>query len=83
MNIVGRKVSVKVPATSANLGPGFDTLGMALAFYDELEVEAVAESNVIVEVTGEGAGEVESSGHRHDPRVRLQRRALLHRDGIR
>jgi homoserine kinase len=58
MNIVGRKVSVKVPATSANLGPGFDTLGMALAFYDELEVEAVAESNVIVEVTGEGAGEV-------------------------
>ena len=58
MNIVGRKVSVKVPATSANLGPGFDTLGMALAFYDELEVEAVAESNVIVEVTGEGAGDV-------------------------
>ena len=58
MSIIGRKVSVKVPATSANLGPGFDTLGMALAFYDELEVEAVAESNVIVEVVGEGAGEV-------------------------
>jgi homoserine kinase len=58
MSIVGRKVSVRVPATSANLGPGFDTLGMALAFYDELEVEAVAENNVIVEVTGEGAGEV-------------------------
>ena len=58
MSVVGRKVSVKVPATSANLGPGFDTLGMALAFYDELEVEAVAESNVIVEVFGEGAGEV-------------------------
>ena len=58
MSVVGRKVSVKVPATSANLGPGFDTLGMALAFYDELEVEAVAESNVIVEVVGEGAGEV-------------------------
>lgn len=58
MNIVGRKVSVRVPATSANLGPGFDTLGMALAFYDELEVEAVASSDVVVEVTGEGAGEV-------------------------
>ncbi len=58
MSIIGRKVSVRVPATSANLGPGFDTLGIALAFYDELEVEAVADNNVIVEVHGEGAGEV-------------------------
>ncbi len=57
-NLVGRKVSVKVPATSANLGPGFDTLGMALSFYDELEVEAVAGSGAFVEVIGEGAGEV-------------------------
>ncbi|MEY4397793.1 MAG: hypothetical protein RLZ53_369 [Actinomycetota bacterium] len=55
---VGRKVSVKVPATSANLGPGFDTLGMALSYYDELEVEAVAGSGAVVEVIGEGAGEV-------------------------
>jgi homoserine kinase len=57
-NLVGRKVTVKVPATSANLGPGFDTLGMALSFYDELEVEAVAGSAAFVEVLGEGAGEV-------------------------
>jgi homoserine kinase len=57
-NLVGRKVSVKVPATSANLGPGFDTLGMALSYYDELEVEAVAGSGAVVEVHGEGAGEV-------------------------
>ena len=57
-NLVGRKVSVKVPATSANLGPGFDTLGMALSFYDELEVEAVAGSGAVVEVHGEGVGEV-------------------------
>ena len=55
---IGRKVTVKVPATSANLGPGFDTLGMALSFYDELVVEAVADSKVVVEVHGEGAGEV-------------------------
>ena len=39
-SLVGRTVHVKVPATSANLGPGFDTLGLALALYDELEVEA-------------------------------------------
>jgi homoserine kinase len=57
-NLVGRKVSVKVPATSANLGPGFDTLGMALSYYDELEVEAVAGSGAVVEVHGEGVGEV-------------------------
>ncbi|MEY4391071.1 MAG: hypothetical protein RLZZ400_814 [Actinomycetota bacterium] len=55
---IGRKVTVKVPATSANLGPGFDTLGMALSFYDELHVEAVASNDVVVEVIGEGAGEV-------------------------
>lgn len=57
-SIVGRKVTVKVPATSANLGPGFDTLGMALSFYDELQVEAVSGSGAHVEVHGEGAGEV-------------------------
>ena len=55
---VGRSVHVKVPATSANLGPGFDTLGMALSFYDELEGEAVAGNDVFVEVIGEGEGEV-------------------------
>jgi homoserine kinase len=55
-SIIGRKVSVKVPATSANLGPGFDTLGMALSYYDELEVEAVAGTGAVVEVIGEGAG---------------------------
>src|SRR6218665_3892948 len=35
----GRRVHVQVPATSANLGPGFDTLGLALARYDVLEIE--------------------------------------------
>lgn len=33
------KVSVKVPATSANLGPGFDCLGIALPLYNEITVE--------------------------------------------
>jgi len=58
MSIVGRRVTVKVPATSANLGPGFDTLGMALSFYDELEVQVSADTKVFVEGNGEGAGEV-------------------------
>ena len=55
---IGRSVTVKVPATSANLGPGFDTLGLALSLYDELEVTARAEPGAHVEVIGVGAGEV-------------------------
>ena len=57
-SLVGRRVKVTVPATTANLGPGFDTLGMALTIYDELEVEAVSGSGVTVEVHGVGEGEV-------------------------
>ncbi|MGB3414757.1 MAG: homoserine kinase [Microbacteriaceae bacterium] len=55
---VGRKVRTKVPATSANLGPGFDTLGLALSYYDELEAEAVAEPGIRFEIEGYGVGEV-------------------------
>lgn len=40
---VGRRVSVRVPATSANLGPGYDSLGVALCHYDELEVTRISE----------------------------------------
>lgn len=37
MTPVTRKVRVRVPATSANLGSGFDTVGLALDYHDELE----------------------------------------------
>ena len=57
-SLAGRSVSVKVPATSANLGPGFDTLGLALALYDNLEVSVRDEPGVYVDVIGVGAGEV-------------------------
>ena len=57
-SVVGRSVAVRVPATSANLGPGFDTLGLALSLYDELQVTATADSDVVVEVRGVGFGEV-------------------------
>ena len=52
-------VRVRVGATSANLGPGFDTLGLALGIIDEIEVEVRDEPGVVVEVSGEGAGDVE------------------------
>jgi len=51
-------VRVRVPATSANLGPGFDALGLALGLHDELEVRALGTADVRVEVEGEGAGTV-------------------------
>jgi homoserine kinase len=50
-------VRVRVPASTANLGPGFDALGMALGLYDTVEVTVTAGA-VKVEVTGEGAGQV-------------------------
>ena len=50
-------VTVAVPATSANLGPGFDAFGLALALEDEVTAQ-VTGSGIRVEVSGEGAGEV-------------------------
>lgn len=58
MQLGADHVRVRVPATSANLGPGFDALGLALALHDVLEVRALASDEVVVDVEGEGAGEV-------------------------
>jgi homoserine kinase len=46
-------VRVRVPATSANLGPGFDALGLALSLYDDLEVRITA-SGLRIAIDGEG-----------------------------
>ena len=54
---VGKTVTVKVPASSANLGPGYDTLGLALGYYDELTVERIAEG-LEFELSGEGSDTV-------------------------
>jgi len=54
----GRAVAVRVPATSANLGPGFDTLGLALSVYDELVVTALHDDRLEVLVSGQGADAV-------------------------
>lgn len=72
---LGRRVRVRVPATSANLGPGFDTLGLALNVHDELEVVAT-ESGVRVAVTGVGEPGTEHSVPTDE--TNLVARALLH-----
>ena len=51
-------MTVRVPATTANLGPGFDTLGLALSLYDELTVTVRDAPGATVEVIGVGADEV-------------------------
>jgi homoserine kinase len=48
------RVAVRVPATTANLGPGFDALGMALTLYNRLQVERLPSGLEIV-LQGEGA----------------------------
>ena len=49
--------SVVVPASSANLGPGFDAFGLALTLRDELIASEIS-SGLEIEVTGEGADDV-------------------------
>ncbi len=57
MSIRRGPVTIRVPASSANLGPGFDAFGLALSLHDELTVEAIDEG-LEIEVVGEGAGDV-------------------------
>ncbi|MFI0479364.1 homoserine kinase [Actinomadura sp. 9N215] len=74
-------VLVLTPATSANLGPGFDSLGLALSLYDEVEVEVgTPDGTLTIEVDGEGS-EVADRGDRHLI-VRVLRRAFDLLDGL-
>jgi homoserine kinase len=55
---------VRVPATSANLGPGYDTLGLALGLHDEVEAR-VTSPGLSLSVSGEGAVDVADAGEKH------------------
>lgn len=57
-------VRLKVPATSANLGPGFDCLGLALGLWDDVVARVTDEPGLSVDVAGMGAATV-SRGSRH------------------
>ena len=56
----GRRVTVEVPASSANLGAGYDSLGVALGLFNRVEVEVRGWSRGEIELTvdGEGVGEL-------------------------
>ena len=53
--VAGQIVTVRVPATTANLGPGYDSLGLALALHDTLTVESLETDELLFELRGEGA----------------------------
>ena len=53
-----RSIRVRVPGTSANCGPGFDTLGIACTIYNDLELSLREEPGLEFFVEGEGAGNI-------------------------
>jgi len=55
-------IQVQVPATSANLGPGFDSFGLAFGMYDRYVAQILDEGGLDIDVTGEGADEVPRTG---------------------
>ncbi|MBP3961390.1 homoserine kinase [Paenibacillus lignilyticus] len=52
--MMNRRVMVKVPASTANLGPGFDTLGMALSLYTWIEMTIPSDGSTVIELHGDG-----------------------------
>lgn len=61
---LGASVEVRVPASSANLGPGFDSVGCALGVWDTCRASVTEEPGLVVTVAGEGADAVPlDAGH--------------------
>ncbi len=59
----GRRITIRVPASTANLGSGFDVLGLALGLYNTIEMETTSRG-VEVTVEGEGAERLQGEGKR-------------------
>lgn len=53
-----KTVKIKVPATTANCGPGFDSIGIACTYYNELEITELDTDAIELDVTGEGQGTI-------------------------
>jgi homoserine kinase len=56
--VTGSTVRVRVPASSANIGPGFDSIGLALGIWDDYVMTVTADPGLGIDVEGEGAGTV-------------------------
>ena len=64
------RLTARIPATSANLGPGFDCFGLALDLWNEVTIDT--EAKAVVTWEGEGADELPANG------TDMVSRALLH-----
>lgn len=60
--LIDRTARIKVPATSANLGPGYDCAGLAVGIFDELEAQLLPDGELDIQVEGEGADTVARDG---------------------
>ena len=69
---VGAAVRVRVPASSDNIGPGFDSIGLALGIWDDYTVSLTADPGPVIDVVGQGA-DVIPRDERH-----LVYRCMLH-----
>lgn len=67
-------ITIKVPATSANLGPGFDCLGLAVSMYNT--VEAAPSDTLKIEIFGQGADSIPKNGS--NLVFKAYRRAMQH-----
>ena len=75
-----RSATVYVPATTANLGPGFDTLGLALDLWNEAEFSQAGDASLTLTVSGEGAGKLPTDGTNAIAAAALQLYALVGKD---
>lgn len=73
----GRRIAVEVPATSANLGAGYDCLALALDVTDTIEVEVRSWSRGAIELEIEGEGANELSEDRENRFVKALETALV------
>src|SRR3989304_2494972 len=71
-----QRIRVRVPGSTANLGSGFDVLGLALGLYNTIEMEEIARG-VELTVEGEGAGRLQRDAERSLV-VRAARAAFAH-----
>lgn len=62
-SMIANKVRVRVPATTANCGPGFDALGISCTLYNELELELTSNGQLLIEISGEGQDVIPVNEH--------------------
>ena len=74
---MSQDITVKVPATSANIGSGFDALGLALSLYNEVSFRKTDEGGLSLVVEGLGQGKITTDFERNLVGQAMLRAALV------